>query len=134
MLTLVFFQYTKGLQLKKTSRSPPFRAFDYTPAINYSADLRPTEWHLLSACDIVDDHIRVHELREGDNLLDCAKKYQESHAQALIVINTTNESILSPEMSQSLYNLKNFLVAILPQHESLALRDILDHNHEIWAR
>ena len=68
MLTLVLFQYIKGLQLKKTSHSPLIRAFDYTPAINYSADLGPTDWHLLSASDTVDDHIKVHELREGDNL------------------------------------------------------------------
>ena len=100
-----FFFFTKGLKLKQKSQKLPFRAFDYTPAINYSADLGPTDWHLLSVYDIVGDHIRVHELREGDNLLEYAKEYWENHAQAMIVINSTEDSSLLSELSQSLREL-----------------------------
>ena len=87
--------------------------------------------------DIVGDHIRVHELREGDNLLECAKEYRESHAQAMIVINSTEDSSLLSELSRPLRELESFLVAILPHSDGIALLDCLQvqfEDDELFAK
>ena len=127
----------EGLKLKQMSQEYPFKAFDYMPAVVYSADMRAVDWYVLSDYNIEGDHIRVHELSKGGNLLECAREYQKSHAQAMIVINTTEDSILSSEMSQPLLELERFLVAILPRTEGRGLLDCLQdqvEDDEIYAR
>ena len=117
----------------KSHKPDSFRAFDYAPAIMYSADLGPIDWHLLSECDKDCNHIRIHELREGDNLLECAKKYQKSHAQAMIVINITEDFTFSQELSQSLQKLDHFMIAILSHADGTYLLHQLK-KFELFAR
>ena len=117
----------------KSHKHDSFIAFDYAPAIMYSADLGPIDWHLLSECDKDCNHVRIHELREGNNLFECARKYQESHAQAMIVINTTEDFNLSLELSQSLQKLDHFLIAILPHANGTDLLHLL-RKFELFAR
>ena len=123
-----------GLKVNLNShKHDSFKAFDYAPAIMYSVDLGPIDWHLLSECDKDCNHIRIHELREGDNLLEFARTYRESHAQAMIVINTTEDFSLSQELSQSLQKLDHFLIAIVPHANGTYLLDQLK-KFELLAR
>ena len=81
-------------------------------------------------------HIRIHELREEDNLLKCAESYQENHARAMIVINTTEDYTLIPELNYSLHTLDNFFVAILTNDDGMALLGCLKckDSPEVYAR
>ena len=128
----------KGLKLKQRDRDRPFKTYNYTPAIVYNTDIVTSgDWYLLSAYDIVGDHIRIHELREGEDLLACVEEYQRDHAKAVIVINIKDNATLPTEMTQSLHKLDNFIVAVLPFSEGGSLLDCLQvqfEDDELFAR
>ena len=117
--------------MKQKDHTLPFKTYDYTPAIVYNTDIvSDTDWYLLSAYDIVSDHIRIHELREGDDLLACTEEYQRDHAKAVILINTNDTTVLTKDMTQSLHKLDNFIVAVLPFSQGSSLLDTLQIQFE----
>ncbi len=122
--------------LKTMDHNLPFKTYDYTPAIVCNT-VTCTDWYLLSAYDIVSDHIRIHELREGDNLLACIEEYQRDHTKAVILINTNDTAVLPKEMTQSLHKLDNFIVAVLPFSQGISLLNTLQvqfEDDELFAR
>ena len=126
-----------GLKLKQKDRGLPFRAYNYTPAITYEAELTGTDWHLLSLYDMVGDHVRIHELKEGEDLLQCVKGYQRDEARAVIVINTTEDNTLPPDVALPLKAINNFLVGVVPQSVGSDLLECLQelfHDDELYAR
>ena len=131
------FSFSLGLELRYNSQNLDeenhFKSFSYTPAIG----IPPADWHILTMANLERAHIRVHELSDGDNLLKCAESYQENHAKAMIVINTTEDYSLIPELNYSLHTVDNFFVAILPHGDGMALLDYLqckDSPEVIYAR
>ena len=122
----IFLSSCKGLKLKKSHTC--FKSFDYRPALVYPADVTPLGWHVLSISDMMDDHIRIHELQDGENLLECAKKYHNNHAKAMIIISSTISSDLSQEQRQSLQKLDHFLVAaVLTNPDGMALLECIQN-------
>ena len=123
--------------MKQKDRGLPFRTFDYSPAVVYSPEVAGTDWYLLSAYDMIGDHIRIHELKEGDDLIGCVEGYQSNHAKAVIVVNNTEDSVLPREVALPLQKLGQFLVGVLPFSAGNSLLECLQvqfEDDELYAR
>lgn len=93
------------------------------------------DWRLLSLFHVESEHIRVHDLREGDDLKADIEKYRSEHAMAVIIINNEETQILSKKFSSSLEGFNNFLIAVLSASEGSSLYEFLSNDeHEIHAR
>ena len=141
------FSSYSGLKVKFKSPDQQLHqlSFDYiTPFLDNHNLPASTDWYILTADNVQDDHIRIHELKEGDDLFKCAKEYQESHAKAMAVINITcidhRDCIITPDPNHLTQKLDNFVVAILPHAESKHLHDcfknlnLVHHEAQVMAK
>ena len=82
---------------------------------------KPVDWLLLSSFNTDGEHIRIHKLREGDDLKAAIKSYQSTHARAVIIINNEDSQTLSEESSALLECFDNYLIIVLSSKEGLSL-------------
>ena len=99
-----------------------------------TAQPKPVDWLLLSSFNADGEHIRIHKLREGDDLKVAIKSYQSTHARAVIIINNEDSQTLSEESSALLECFDNYLIIVLSSKEGSSLFEILDDDHEIHAK
>ena len=99
-----------------------------------TAQPKPVDWRLLSSFHVESEHIRIHELKEGDDLKEAIKSYQSAHARAVVIINNEESQTLSKKWSAALEGFDNYLIVVLSSKEGSSLFEILDDDHEIHAK
>ena len=57
----------------------------------------PVDWKPLVTDDVQAQHIRCHELQEGDELSMLVANFKGQHAKALILINTQDNYSIAPQ-------------------------------------
>ena len=133
--TFLVFSSSSGLQLRHANTDNVFKHYSYTMAHPYStAQPKLVDWYLLSSFHIESEHIRIHELREGDDLKEAIKNYQSAHTRAVIITNNKESQTLSKKWSASLEGFNNYLIIVLSSKEGSSLFEILDDDHEIHAK
>ena len=99
-----------------------------------STQPKPVDWHLLSSFHVEGAHIRIHNLKEGNDLKADIKSYQSAHARAVIIINNEESQILSKRFSASLDGFDNFLIVVLSSSEGASLYELFNDGHKIHAK
>ena len=99
-----------------------------------TAQPKPVDWRLLSSFHVESEHIRIHELKEGDDLKAAIKSYQSAHARAVVIINNEESQTLSKKWSAALEGFDNYLIIVLSSKEGSSLFEILDDDQEIHAK
>ena len=94
--------------MKLDSQDLPFASFTY--ALSPLTDkLTPVDWKLLVTEDVECQHIRYHELRDGENFLELITDLQKAHTLAVVLINTSENYSLCA----------SFLIGIQESHISV---------------
>ena len=123
--------------MKQKSQTLPFKTLTYAPAVVYNNNTPPTvvDWQLLTLYHVEGNHIRIHELKEGEDLCAAIDEYKSAYAKAVVVINTEESLVLSKEIVRSLKNIGNYLVAVLSHSDGDNLLDCLEvHFEDVFAR
>ena len=97
-----------------------------------SATPLPVGWRLISDVDVVGEHIHVHELSQGGDLMSAIQEYREVHAKAVVLINTEDSYMLQlPEdVVAGLKGLGGFIVAVLCKSDGEKLLDCLQKQYD----
>ena len=90
-----FLSPSEGLQLKLNGQDLPFASLTYalSPLTN---KLVPVDWQLIVTEDVRSQHIRCHELQDGDNLRELIAGFRKAYTVAVVLINTSDNYILQP--------------------------------------
>ena len=106
----------------------PFRGFTYAPVSLESSPIR-VDWQLLNFWDVEDDHIRVHELVEGEEeaegLVTILRDYQAAHAKAVVLINTSETLALPESLGKKLEESVGYPVVVITRSSGDQLLECL---------
>ncbi len=86
-----------GLKLRLKDKTP-ITAYTYTLFPLMDKCVPAVEWKLLVTGDgVQSQHIRCHQLIEGDDLSMLVSDFKEKHAKAVILINTHDSYSIAPQ-------------------------------------
>ena len=125
-----------GLQLRMPRQQLPFRGFTYAPVSPGNQPIR-VDWQLLECGNVEGDHIRVHELVEGEGLVTILRDYQAAHAKAVVLINTDETLVLPERVGKMLVGLSGYPVVIITRSSGEQLLECLNTQYkeeELLAR
>lgn len=86
--------------------------------------------------DVEGEHIRLHELKKGDNLRAAIGDYRVAHAKAVIVVNTENSLLLPQAIRNSLEDLGDYPVVVVEHSTGERLLAFFNNEEadEVYAR
>ena len=123
-----------GLQLKQRSQNLPFKTLTYAPAVVYNTRPTVVDWQLLTLYPIEGNHIRIHDLKEDNNLRAAIDEYKSTNALGVVVINSEESISLSEEIVKSLGDIGLYLVAVVSHSDGDTLLQLQNGDEDVYAR
>ena len=120
--------------MKLDDQDHPFASFTYVLS-PLTGKLAPLDWKLLVTTeDMESQNIRCHELKIGDNLPELIAGFQEAHAVAVVLINTSDNYFLDPSFLAEAQK-GNFPVLLLTKSDGMALlKKVEQHEENVFAK
>ena len=126
-----------GLQLRQSNQELPFKTFTYTPAIPSKTPPTPVDWRLLASFHVEGEHIRLHELKEGQDLKASIEEYRSEYAKAVVVVNSNNTRKLPDDIVTTLKDFEGYLIAVISSSDGTTLFDCLEtqfQDEDVYAK
>ena len=106
----------------------PFRGFTYASVTLGSQPIR-VDWQLLKFGHVEGDHIRVHELvegeEEGEGLVAILRDYQAAQSKAVVLINTSETLALPESVGKKLKESVGYPVVVITRSSGDRLLECL---------
>ena len=72
----------------------------------------PVDWKLIVTEDVQSQHIRCHELKFDDNLVDLVYRFKKTYAKAVVLINTQENYNIAPQLLSRAKGIYTVLIKI----------------------
>ena len=108
----------------------------FTYAISpLTSNLAPVDWKLLVTTeDVESQNIRCHELKTGDNLPELIVTFQNAHAVAVVLINTSDNYCLHSSFLAGTQE-SHFPVLLLTKNDGIALlNNVGQYQENVFAK
>lgn len=126
---IFFFTYNKGLILKKQGEHLPCSSYDCA-VFPFLEKPVSTDYKVLVSKEVPTEHICYHCLTFGDNI--CQLISSCNKAQALVLINTDDNYILAPEITEKMRQQVLPIVLLTNQdglHLTAIVKQVLTHGN-----